>query len=290
MIALSPECYPCFFRQADLAARAHGASGSARMALAARITGILSDASEGEIPASVATRLHEAVRHELGTDDPFHGVKEREIARFGETSSRAESLVAASRDPMAAAVWLSVFGNIMDSGIIEKESMESEVGRLTAADGARQIPEGLRDRILRSRTIGVLLDNAGEVAFDVPLLARLAGEGKTVWIGVKGQAVIDDLTETEALRIGLSAYGEVVSNGNRGVGTDLGLCPKSFRDRIEGSDLILSKGQANFETLFGRVRRAYFLFRCKCPVVSRRLGVPEGDLVVLDGEKAGWPA
>jgi len=287
MIALSPECFPCFLRQADLAARAHGASESARKSLAARITGMLSDAPEGEIPARVATRLHEIVRHQLGTDDPFHGVKEREIARFGEISSRAESFVAASPDPMAAAVWLSVFGNIMDSGIIEKESMENEMGRFTAADGARQIPEGLRDRIHRSRTIGILLDNAGEVAFDVPLLARLAGEGKTVWIGVKGQAVIDDLTEAEALRIGLSAYGEVVSNGNRGVGTDLRLCPKSFRDRIEGSDLILSKGQANFETLFGRIRRAYFLFRCKCPVVSRTLGIPEGDLVVLDGEKAG---
>jgi damage-control phosphatase, subfamily I len=280
MIALSPECFPCFLRQADLAARAHGAPESARKSLAARITGMLFDAPEGEIPARVATRLHEIVRHHLGTDDPFHGVKEREIARFGEISSGAESLVAASADPMAAAVWLSVFGNIMDSGIIEKESMENEMGRFTEADG-------LRDRIHRSRTIGILLDNAGEVAFDVPLLARLAGEGKTVWIGVKGQAVIDDLTEAEALRIGLSAYGEVVSNGNRGVGTDLRLCPKSFRDRIEGSDLILSKGQANFETLFGRIRRAYFLFRCKCPVVSRTLGVPEGDLVVLDGEKAG---
>lgn len=287
MIALSPECFPCFLRQADLAARAHGASESARKSLAARITGMLVDAPEGEIPARVATRLHEIVRRQLGTDDPFRGVKEREIARFEEISSGAESLVAASPDPMAAAVWLSVFGNIMDSGIIEKESMENEMGRFTAADGARQIPEGLRERIDRSRTIGILLDNAGEVAFDVPLLARLAGEGKSVWIGVKGQAVIDDLTEAEALRIGLSAYGEVVSNGNRGVGTDLRLCPKSFRDRIEGSDLILSKGQANFETLFGRIRRAYFLFRCKCPVVSRTLGVPEGDLVVLDGEKAG---
>ena len=286
MIVLSPECFPCFYRQADIAARAHGASESARMAVAARITGILAETPEGEIPARVATRLHETVRDELGTDDPFQGVKEREIARFREISSRAESLVAASPDPVAAAVWLSVFGNIMDSGIVETESMESEIGRLTAADWARKIPEGLRERILRSRTIGILLDNAGEVAFDVPLLARLAGEGKTVWIGVKGEAVIDDLTEAEAHRIGLSAYGEVVSNGNRGVGTDLGLCTKSFRDRIAGSDLILSKGQANFETLFGRVPHAYFLFRCKCPVVSRTLGVPEGDLVVLDGERA----
>ena len=196
----------------------------------------------------------------------------------------ASSIAAASADPLAAAVWLSVFGNIMDSGIIEREAMESEVDRLAANDGFRQIPARLRERILFARTIGVLLDNSGEAAFDVPLLRRLAEEGRTVWIGVKGGPVIDDLTESEARRLGLSAYGEIVSNGNRGVGTDLGLCSREFRERIGGSDLLLSKGQANFETLYGNVRNAFFLFRCKCPVVSRALGRPVGDLVVLDGE------
>jgi len=286
MIALSPECFPCFLRQADLAARAHGASAPVRQALAARVAGVLADVPGEEVPARIATRLQGIIRDELGTDDPFREVKEREFGRFGEMVSRAESLVAASADPMAAAVWMAVFGNIMDFGIIERESMEGEVNRLAAGDGARKIPERLRDAIRSARTIGVLLDNSGEAAFDVPLLSRLSREGRTVWVGVKGGAVIDDLTEAEALRLGLSAYGEVVSNGNRGVGTDLGLCSREFRERIEGSDLVLSKGQANFETLYGHVRNAFFLFRCKCPVVSRALGRPEGDLILLDGEGA----
>jgi uncharacterized protein with ATP-grasp and redox domains len=287
MITLSPECYPCFFRQADLAARAHGASEAVRKTLAARVAIILAARSEEEIPARIASRLHETVRQVLGVDDPFRAVKEREFRRFDEMASMAESLVAPSGDPLAAAIWLAAFGNIMDSGIIERESMEDELGRLAAEDGSRIIPDRLREAIDGARTIGILLDNAGEAAFDVPLLSRLAQEGRTVWLGVKGGAVIDDLTEAEALRIGLSAYGEIVSNGNRGVGTDLGLCPREFRERIGASDLILSKGQANFETLFGRVRNAFFLFRCKCPVVSRVLGRSEGDLIVLDEDGAG---
>jgi uncharacterized protein with ATP-grasp and redox domains len=287
MIVLSPECYPCFFRQADLAARAHGASESARKDIASRVAGILADLPEEEVPARIATRLHETVREVLGTDDPFRGVKEREFARFGEIASRAESQVLASPDPLAAAVWMAAFGNIMDSGIIESESMEEEAGRLSVEGRTREIPDRLREGILRARTIGVLLDNAGEAAFDVPLLSRLGGEGRAVWIGVKGGPVIDDLTEAEAHRLGLSAYGEVVSNGNRGVGTGLELCTREFQDRIAESDLILSKGQANFETLFGHLRNAFFLFRCKCPVVSRALGLPEGDLIVLDGGRTG---
>jgi len=286
MIVLSPECFPCFLRQADLAARAHGADQARRMALAARVSRMLADLSPGEVPARIATRLQALAREVLGTGDPFLRIKQEELRRFGETARRAEELVATASDPLSAAVALSVFGNIMDSGIVERESMESEIARLSPGNGDWEIPARLRDRIARAARIGVLLDNAGEVAFDVPLLSRLAREGKSLWIGVKGGPVIDDLTEAEARGIGLSAYGELVSNGNQGVGTDLDLCPPDFLARIASSDLVLSKGQANFETRVGRVRHAFFLLRCKCPVVSRALGRKEGEMVVLDGEAA----
>lgn len=286
MIVLSPECFPCFLRQADLAARAHGADEALRTALAARVSRMLADLAPGEVPARIATRLQALAREVLGTADPFLRIKQGELRRFGETARRAEALVAAAPDPLSAAVRLAVFGNIMDSGIIERESMESEIARLSPGSGAWEIPARLRDRIARAGTIGVLLDNAGEVAFDVPLLSRLAREGKSVWIGVKGGPVIDDLTEAEARRIGLADFGELVSNGNQGVGTDLDLCPPGFQARIASSDLVLSKGQANFETLVGRVRHAFFLLRCKCPVVSRALGRKEGEMIVLDGEAA----
>jgi len=286
MIVLSPECFPCFLRQADLAARAHGADEARRTVLAGRVARLLADLPPGEVPARIATRLQALAREVLGTGDPYLRVKEAELRRFGETAGRAEELVAAASDPLSAAVRLSVFGNIMDSGIIERESMESERARLAPGNGAWEMPPRLRERIARAARVGVLLDNAGEVAFDVPLLSRLARAGKSLWIGVKGGPVIDDLTEAEARGLGLAAYGEIVSNGNQGVGTDLDLCPEPFRARIASSDLVLSKGQANFETLVGRVRHAFFLLRCKCPVVSRALGRREGEMIVLDGEAA----
>ncbi len=286
MIVLSPECYPCFLRQADLAARAHGADEARRTVLAARVSRLLADLPPGEVPARIATRLQAIAREVLGTGDPYLRVKQRELRRFGETAGRVEALVAAAPDPLSAAVRLSVFGNIMDSGIMERESMESEIARLPSGTAAWEMPSRLRERIGRAARIGILLDNAGEVAFDVPLLSRLARQGKSLWIGVKGGPVIDDLTEAEARGIGLAAYGEIVSNGNQGVGTDLDLCPEEFQARIASSDLVLSKGQANFETLVGRVRHAFFLLRCKCPVVSRALGRREGEMIVLDGELA----
>lgn len=286
MIFLSPECYPCFLRQADLAARAHGASDAERTALAARVSGMLAGISGEEVPAGIATRLQALVRETLRADDPFRRIKLREFRRFDDVSRRAEKIVADSPDPLAAAVWMSVFGNIMDSGIMERESKEQALAALPGM-ASPEVPEGILERIRGARRIGMLLDNAGEAAFDVPLLARLGREeGREVWIGVKGGPVIDDLTAQEAEALGLSRYGRIVSNGNRSVGTDLALCAPEFRAGIEGSDLVLSKGQANFETLVGRARNAVFLLRCKCPVVSRALGKKEGEIVILDGAAA----
>jgi damage-control phosphatase, subfamily I len=284
MICLSPECFPCFLHQADLAARAHGAADAARVVLAARVAALLADLpARGEIPAQAATRLQEVIRETLGSDDPFLAVKERHLTRFAETAERAERLVAASADPWSAAVWLAGFGNIMDSGIIEQEAMEREAASVEGRIGEYRLPPRFRERLLSAERVGLLLDNPGEVAFDLPLLSRLAVRGKGFWMGVKGGAVLDDLTYPEAERLGLSAYGELVSNGNRGVGTDLPLCTEDFRRRLHGSDLVLSKGQGNFETLVGRLPNAFFLLRCKCPVISRAVGRPEGDFLLLDG-------
>jgi len=284
MIFLSPECFPCFLLQADLAARSHGAPEGARVALAARVSAMLAALpGRGEIPAQTATRIQEVIREILGDDDPFGPVKERHLSRFPERTRWAEEHVAGSPDPWAAAIWMAGFGNIMDSGIIEQEAMEREIG--LAAEGIRdyRLPPGFRGRLLAAKRVGVLLDNAGEAAFDVPLLSRLSAQGKTLWLGVKGGAVIDDLTLPEAERLGLSSFGELVSNGNRAVGTDLPLCAENFRRRLSESDLVLSKGQGNLETLVGHLPNGYFLLRCKCPVVSRAVGRPEGELLLLDG-------
>lgn len=287
MIRVSPECYPCFLRQADLAARTHGAQDELRHALALRVSRFLGEVSPDEVPAHVATRILALAQEVLGTDDPYRFVKDREFERFPEVARRAEERVAAADDPLAAALWLSAFGNIMDSGLVDRELMEREVSLLGADVSGRPVPYRLLQAILSARTVGVLLDNAGEAAYDVPLLSRLAADGRQVWLGVKGGPVLDDLTDGEAFRLGLYRYGTIVSNGNRGVGTDLAAISPEFRERLAGSDLLLVKGQANFETLYGKVQNAFFLLRVKCPVLARFLGRPVGETVVLwDGGAA----
>ncbi len=282
MVSLAPECFPCFFRQADLAARAHGASESLRLALAEKVAALLPSLPTGGAPAALASCLQAVVRETLGTDDPFRSLKARELARFPETSEGAQAFVSLSPDPLAAAIGLAALANIMDSGIIEEAQKECEIARIQEMAAAFVLPEALREQIGRAHSVVVLLDNAGEAAFDVPLLAWLHRAGKELLIVAKGGPVIDDLTCDEALEIGLQQYGELASNGNRAIGTELDLCPSALVDRIRAADLVLSKGQGNFETLTGKLSNCWFLLRCKCPVISRVTGRLEGELLLLD--------
>lgn len=281
MVTLAPECYPCFFRQADLAARAFGAPEPVRLALAGRIARLLHGLPPGNVPATVASELQEAIRETLGTEDPFLDLKRRELARFRETSERALAFVSGAPDPLSAAVGLAALANIMDSGIIEEAQKEREIARIEETAAAFVVPPALRGHIGSARTVCVLLDNAGEAAFDVPLLAWLRDAGKSVSIVAKGGPVIDDLTYDEAVGIGLSQYGELLSNGNRAIGTELDRCTPEVRERLFAADLVLSKGQGNFETLAGKLPNGWYLLRCKCPVISRAVGRPEGELLIL---------
>ena len=270
-------------RQAELAARAQNATEDERVAIQAKVCDMLRDLpSRDEIPAVTATRLQEILRESLGTNNPFGPMKERIFSRFEEMAARARQLLEGASDPWSAAVRLAAFGNILDSGIVDQDAMDKEVALISEDIHEYWLPPRFRERLLQADQVGVLMDNVGEAAFDLPLLSLLASNGKSLWIGVKGGVVYDDLTMEDAERLGLAAYGELVSNGNQGVGTILDLCAEPFRERLFSSGLILSKGQANFETLVGRVPNAYYLLRCKCPVVSRAVGRPEGEYLFLD--------
>ncbi|HAS54351.1 MAG TPA: hypothetical protein DCS42_09605 [Nitrospiraceae bacterium] len=130
-----------------------------------------------------------------------------------------------------------------------------------------------------------LCDNAGEIVFDRLLLDLLRAAGKDVTAVVKGSAVINDATINDAVAAGLEESARVIDNGSDGIGTLLETCSERFLDAYRSADLVISKGQANFETLLAeKDPRIFFLFKVKCPVVARSLGRPEGDIVLMNGD------
>jgi hypothetical protein len=123
-----------------------------------------------------------------------------------------------------------------------------------------------------------LADNAGEIVLDRPLL-ELIGASK-VTVGVRGSPTINDATVDDARESGLLDRFSVIDNGADIPGTWLPLCSPEFVRHFEGADVVVAKGQGNYETLSDCSRRVFFLLRAKCPAVARDLRVTEGAFVV----------
>ena len=123
-----------------------------------------------------------------------------------------------------------------------------------------------------------LCDNAGEILFDKLLIEQLP-YGK-VTVSVRGFPVINDATMIDAEAAGLTALVEVIDNGSDAPGTLLEDCRRDFQERFKQADLVIAKGQGNYESLSEVRKEIFFLLNVKCQVIARKLGYHIGDLVL----------
>lgn len=190
--------------------------------------------------------------------------------------------------PLEAAVRLAIAGNMLDIGV--KTPLDAAAVRgafcnaLTAPvrGSVRQFSMALRN----ARAILYLADTAGEIVFDRDLLAQLP-LGKFL-VGVRGGVGLNDATAADAEEAGLSDFCEIISKGSDAPGTVLEDCSPAFRDRFETADLVIAKGQDNYQTLKQTDKCIFFLLSVRCEVLSRSLGYPVGSLVVHPQRASGW--
>ena len=274
------DCLPCFIRQAVDAARAFSADEALREKIVREVLGWASEMDFSRPPALIGGRIHRRLRELTGRTDPYREEKDLQNQMALRLLPRLEEEVAASADPVWTAARLAIAGNLIDLGVSGKFSEEDLLRDLhDALDGPFAGPrEAFLKEVEGAERILYLADNAGEIVFDGLLIDRLSPERVT--LAVRGTPVLNDATLADAETAGLAGRVETVENGSDLPGTLLEECSEEFRRRFARADLILAKGQGNFETLFGRDANVVFLFKAKCSVVARRAGVPLGTSVV----------
>ena len=279
-------CLPCFFGQVERTLKHAGVNGERGREILNRAERIIENASLEEIPARTTSIVHRMLREETGVD-PYKKVKDTYNRIALEMLSALRSRAEISDDRLEYGVRAAIAGNVIDFGIYETIDLDralEESFRLPL-DGGRY-PVFAR-AVKASHTILYLCDNAGEIVFDRLLIEVLRDMGKKVTAVVKGSPVINDATPDDARAAGLHECAEVIDNGNDGIGTLLEACSPQFLEHYRTADLIISKGQANYETLVQEQdERTFFLFKVKCQVVAAFMGRAEGDIVLCGGSAA----
>ncbi|HOW64899.1 MAG TPA: ARMT1-like domain-containing protein [Candidatus Paceibacterota bacterium] len=273
------DCIPCLMQQCLKVARMATADPQAHEAI---LRETLRHASQLDLsrPPMLGHWIYRQVRERTAVADPYLTVKRESnrlaLALYPEWKQR----VLASENPQQAAVRLAIAANIIDFGIngnLRPEDIPAALEHSFASPLKGDFVDFI-NATTRAKDILYLADNAGELIFDRLFIELLDRDNITVV--VKGGPAINDALREDAEAAGLPERVEVIDNGTDGAGIVLDACDAEFRRRFQQADLVIAKGQANYETLDDAPRSIYFLFKVKCPLVGRHVGHEVGSLVL----------
>ena len=274
------DCIPCIIRQALCAARMASADPAVHERVLRETLSWVGETNMNQ-PAPVAVqRIHRLLRETTGVEDPYRDAKEHQnrtaLALLPELRCRIE----AAADPLTAALRVAIAGNVIDMGADGNATGLDVRKAVTQAltEPVVENPGGFRSAVAEAERILYLADNAGEIAFDRLLIEQLTPARVTV--AVRGSPVINDATMDDARRVGLHEVVEVIDNGSDVPGTLVDDCSQEFKRRFIEADLILAKGQGNYETLSDEPHDIFFLFKVKCSMIAAHAGVPIGTHVL----------
>lgn len=189
------------------------------------------------------------------------------------------NIVKQSDDPFDTAMRLAITGNIIDFGANHtflNEQIHKEIKDVL--DNKEIDSKLLKEEINKADKILYIGDNAGEIVFDKLFLEQLPVDKIT--FSVRGSYVLNDALMEDAEDVGITDLLKVISSGSNYPGTVLDSCSKEFKQVFNESDLIISKGQGNYETLSDLDKNIIFMLRIKCPVVARDIKHPVGGFFV----------
>jgi uncharacterized protein with ATP-grasp and redox domains len=274
-----PECFPCFLRQTIIALDRHQAEPERYEEIIKEVLPVIADADMRKPPAYTTTFIHRLIRQRLG-GDPFKDTKftynRIAMGLYPQMKRQTEE----STDPLRTAIRLAIAGNVIDFGIYTSVDIGSSIAKALEETIAVDDYTAFREALSTAQHILYLLDNCGEIVFDRLLIEQLVSLGKSVTAVVKGSAVLNDVTQEDAIQVGLNRVCRVIDNGSDAIGTIVEWTSAAFQEAFGAADLVISKGQGNYETLTETGERTFFLFQSKCDLVSKELGLPPGSMLL----------
>lgn len=228
----------------------------------------------------LATAIHRIARKKLHKTDLFEKEKREANELLLGLYQVWKDIIEKSDNPFYTAAKLAVVGNIIDYGAhtVERDIV-SQIHTLSEKELAIDKTEELSEKIKAAKSILYLGDNNGEIVFDKLFLETI--NHPNVTFVVRGKPVINDVTIDDAKHVGIDSLCRVISNGFDAPSTLLEYCSDEFIEEFEKTDLIISKGQGNFEGLMDENREnLFFMLMAKCNPMAELLGVKKGDLVV----------
>lgn len=276
------DCLECIVKQSLRASRIATADPEIQRRILDDVTARIFGMDLDDSPAWLSMVAYDLTSQHTGNHDPYRALKrEQNMAALALEDSMRDR-IRQSDDPLETALHISAAGNVIDLGILHTHeiNIEKVIEEVLHEKFAVDHTKALKASVADCRDLLFLLDNAGEIVFDKLLIEELQKHTKVTAV-VKGAPMINDVLMEDAEFVGLTKICEVIDNGGGFIGSPLLHVPQVFLDRMAAADVIIGKGQGNYETIDVFDGDVFLILRAKCEVVAEHMGVKLGQVGLI---------
>ncbi|MBU0579579.1 MAG: DUF89 family protein [Candidatus Margulisbacteria bacterium] len=278
------ECIPCIIRQSLDIARLNHLNEVKKLKLLRMVMKKLENIDPLQTTPPEATKwAHDIIKKYLKKKDLYAQAKKDQNKLALKLLPWAEKEIKRSKDRLLTAVKLAIAGNIIDYGTASFFSIEDSLKAIEHQKFAINYYPKLKKALKHSKNVLYIGDNAGEIVFDTLLVKELLLQGHPITFAVKSDYVLNDALMEDAVAAGMHKLVPVIESGSKTAGTLLKEATPLFKKQFKKADLIIAKGQGNFETLPVGDKRIFFLLKMKCVYLGQKVNTKLGDIILIQG-------
>lgn len=273
------ECISCIIRQTiEIVRRVEKSEEKQRRILAAVVKKLSRMDLNRLSPPEMTKLAHDEIQRITGIKDLYKEPKRQNNREALRLYPYLKRLVKKANDPLFMAIRLAIAGNIIDYGALAefdiKHTVKEVLGKKFAVSDYKRFKKDMK----RAKLLLYVGDNAGEIVFDKVLIEELIKCVEVVFV-VKSKPVLNDVLMGDAKMVGMDKVVKVIPSGSDHAGTTVSAGSKEFKKLYKKADIVIAKGQGNFETMDKEKKNIYFLLKMKCPYLGKVSGFKEGDMI-----------
>lgn len=288
---MNKACFECDRQQMLKISRFLNLDKQTQEKLLTMVDAILKQCDMSKTNPEIMAGIWQEVIQILGNEDPYEKIKQYYNGFMMSMGETIRQEILSAKDPFQAALKIAITGNLIDFAAKHtfdentiKELLKAAKKTQLAVDDSNE----LKKQLNTAHTMLYLGDNCGEIVLDKLFIELLKKQypALKVYYGVRGKPIVNDVTLKDASEVAMEEAATLISNGDGSLGTVLERTSLEFQSVFNQADLILSKGQGNYEGLLGNSKEnIFFMFMAKCEVVAQPLGVPRLGIVCLKNRK-----
>jgi hypothetical protein len=274
------DCIPCFVRQTLETIKLASDDPILHKKAMREMMAMLSQMDFENEPVIMGREIQRLIQQLSGNPDPYKALKRQYNQMALDLYPRLKEQVKAAENGFEVAARLALAGNMIDFGtgrMLDPFDVSTTIELALSANLKGNI-QSLSESVAASRSILYVGDNCGEIVFDCLFIEQLNPDRVTY--AVRAAPIINDVTLDDAAFTGMTDRMRVIDSGSDAPGTLLAECSQTFKKAFHHADLIIAKGQGNYETLHANDRQIAFMLKVKCPAVAQHIGHEIGSYVI----------